>query len=152
MNLNNFFQHKNSLHVVLSVLLLAYLYLDTPLPIVLILHKFSLGLSILVSLVVVCYLCKKVNVFVAIIFALVAFEVIRKSMNPDLQNLNKNVQYYNNLKSSSNVVISDRLKESASLEEELVENMIPVVNQQLVPESPRYQSVIPDLGGATQLD
>ena len=67
-------------------------------------------------------------------------------------NLNKNVQYYNNLKPSSNVVISDRLKESDTLEQEMVENMVPVVDQQAVSESPRYQALLPDLAGTSQLD
>lgn len=152
--LNNLFQNKNVLPVLLGVLLLVYLYLDTPLPFVLMLNNFSLLVAILVSLVVVCYLCKKTNVFVAIIFALVAFEVIKKSINPsDPNNLNRNVQYYDNLNpANSNVVISDRLKKSNTLEQEMVENMIPEVEQEQAPVSARYQALLPDLGGASQLD
>ena len=145
--------NKNVLPVLLGVLLLVYLYLDTPLPFVLILKNLSLWVAILVSLVVVCYLFKKVNIFVAIIFAIVAFEVIKKSiMSQDPNNLNKNMQYYNNLKPSSNVVLSDRLKESNTLEQEMVENMVPSVEQEQVPVSARYQALLPDLAGTSPLD
>lgn len=153
--LNKLFKNKDVLPVLLGVLLLVYLYLDTPLPFVLILRNISLWVAIFVSLVGSCYLSKKVNLFVALIFAMVAFEVIRKSMdsrNPN--NLNKDVQYYNNLKpSNSDIVISDRLKESDTLEQDMVENMMPSVDQQLAtPVSARYQALLPDLGGASQLD
>ena len=109
-------------------------------------------MSILASLAIVCYLCKTVNIYVAIVFALVAFEVIRKSVKPDLNNLNKKVQYYNNLIPSSDVVISDRLKESNTLEQDIVENMVPVTNKEIVSASPRYQALLPDLAGASTVD
>ena len=50
------------------------------------------------------------------------------------------------------MVISERLKESDTLEQEMVKNMIPITDQHFVPESPRYQALLPDLCGASQID
>lgn len=153
MSFSNFFQSKNFLSSLLGVLLLVYLYFDTPLPFLVILKSYSLVLASLISLVIFCYLMKKLNIFVAIIFAIVAYEIIKKStIITDLNSINKEVLYYNNSKPSSNMVISERLKESDTLEQEMVKNMIPITDQHFVPESPRYQALLPDLSGASQID
>ena len=81
MSFSNFFQSKNFLSSLLGVLLLVYLYFDTPLPFLLILKSYSLVLASLISLVIFCYLMKKLNIFVAIIFAIVAYEIIKKIYN-----------------------------------------------------------------------
>tara|TARA_B100001093_G_C26770257_1_gene989810 strand:+ start:1008 stop:1469 length:462 start_codon:yes stop_codon:yes gene_type:complete len=153
MSFSNFFQGKNLIASILGVLLLVYLYFDTPLPFLIILKSYSLFLVSLLSLVIFCYLMKNLNIFVAIIFAIVAFEVIKKStIIGDLNNVSKELQYYDNSKSFSNIVISERLKDSDTLEQEIVKNMVPISQPHFIPESPRYQALLPDLAGTSQVD
>jgi hypothetical protein len=153
MAISNKFLHKNTLPILLSVLLMTYLYLGTPLPINLVLQDFTLIVAILVSIVLFGFLSTKVNLVVAIVFAIVSYEVIRKSLKPDLNNISKDVKYYENTKSNSIVVISDKLKDTSStLEQEMVDKMIIVTKQDTPGQTARYQPLVADSAGSSQIE
>ena len=153
MAISNKFLQKNMLPVLLGILLMMYLYLGTPLPTNLVLHNFTLVVAILVSVVLFGFLSTKVNLVVAIVFAIVAFEVIRKSLKPNLNNISKDVKYYETTKSNTNVVISQKLKDSSNtLEQEMVDKMIIVTKQNTPGQSARYQPLIADSAGSSQIE
>ena len=147
----NFLQNKNNPSILLGILLIGYLYLDTPLPFNLVLEKMSLLVTILLAVFVTCYLCINLNVYVAIIFLIVAYEVIRKSMKQNPKNINKKVRFYGNSQSNS-TVISEKLKESNTLEQEMVSKMVPTIKRDEPNPTPRYQALLPDLTGTAPID
>ena len=151
MALNKFLQNKDFVNVLLGLLLLSYLYLDTPFPINLKLGTISLVVFTLLALYLSYCLFKKFNIFVVILFILAAYEVIRKSANVNINNINKNTQFYNSAPTSE-TIISDRLKNSYTLEQEMVDNMVPVVKHPPKLLSPKYQAVLPDLTGTSEVD
>ena len=75
--------------------------------------------------------------------------LVTEYSNPNLRNLNKNVKYYNNLNSTPNVVISDRLKDPNTLEQEMVNNMIQTTKIDAPRLSPRYHPLLPNSAGAS---
>ena len=145
-------QNNNVFPLLLGSLLMVYLYLGTPVPANLILQNVSLVIAVVISILIFCSLCAKVNVFVAIIFALVAFEVIKKSLKPNLNDVDKNIQYYNNILSNADVVLSDKLKNVNTLEQEMVSKMVPVSGNNPPGQSPRYQPLLADSAGSSQLE
>lgn len=147
----NFLQNKNIGSIMLGILLLGYLYLDTPIPFNLVLEKISLLVTIILVICLTCYLCINVNVYLAIIFLIVAYEVIRKSMKQNPKNINKKVRFYGNSESNS-TVISEKLKESNTLEEEMVNKMVPLIKRDPPNPTPRYQALLPDLTGTAPID
>ena len=52
----NFLQNKNIASIMLGILLIGYLYLDTPIPFNIVLEKMSLLVTILLVIFVTCYL------------------------------------------------------------------------------------------------
>ena len=144
-------QNKNGFSLLLGISLMTYLYLGTPVPANIVLQNISLILSIVVAVLAFCYLCAKVNIFVAIIFALVAFEIIRKSLKPDLDNIDKDIQYYNNIGSNPDV-LSDKLKTSNTLEQEIVANMASAPGNNPPGQPPRYQPLLADSAGSSQVE
>jgi hypothetical protein len=143
-------QNKNTHSLIFGVILLVYLYLGTPVPANIILHNSSLIVSIIVSLLLFIYLCSRVNIFLAIIFALVAIEVIRKSLKPDLKDLDKKIQYYNH--HDNEVVISDKLKKNNTLEQDMVSHMNSTIGNNFLGQSPRYQPLLADSVGSAQIE
>ena len=150
--INSFLQKKNTQAILIGVLLIVYLYFDTPLPFHLVLQKLYLVIAIFVSLIVLTYLCIKVNIFVGIIFAIVAFEVIKKSLRQTPENLDRKVNFYSNTETNSNVVISENLKDSNTLEQEIVKNMASVVSNDPPGQTPRYQPLVADIAGSSQIE
>jgi len=148
---NKLLQNKDFVNTLMGLLLMSYLYLDTPFPINVKLGKVSLVASVLLALYLSYYLFKNVNVFVAILFVLVAYEVIKKSAMVDSNNINKNTKFYNSPPTSENI-ISDKLKNSYTLEQEMVDKMVPVVKHAPKLLSPRYQALLPDLTGTASID
>jgi hypothetical protein len=144
-------QNKNNASLLLGAILIIYLYLGTPVPANLILQNFQLVISVVFFTVIFSCLYTKVNIFVAIIFALVAFEVIRKSLKPDLNNLDKNIQYYNNIP-NKNIVISNKLKNSDSLEQEMVNNMKSIVGFNYLNSIPKYKPVLSNSVKSSQIE
>jgi len=144
-------QHKNIFSLLFGLLLIIYLYLGTPVPANIMLNNIVLIIAIIISVVITIFLSSKVNIFVGIIFALVAFEVIRKSLTPNLSNIDKNIQYYNNSTSNADVVLSDKLKKTNTLEQEMVSNMESVVGNN-IGQSPRYQPILADTIGVSNLE
>ena len=144
-------QNKNIFSLLFGLLLIIYLYLGTPVPANIMLNNIVLIFAVLISAGIVIFLSSKVNIFVGIIFALVAFEVIRKSLTPNLDNIDKNIQYYNNSTSNADVVLSDKLKKSNTLEQEMVSNMESIVGNN-IGQSPRYQPILADTIGVSNLE
>jgi len=150
---NKFLQNKNLFPVLLGSLLMVYLYLGTPVPANLILQNVSLIIAIVISILIFCCLCARVNIFVAIIFALVAFDVIKKSLKPNLNDVDKNIQYYNNnILSNTEIVLSDKLKNSNTLEQDMVSKMSTVSGNNPPGQTPRYQPLLADSAGSSQIE
>ncbi len=147
-----FLQNKNALPLLIGVLLLAYLYLDTPVPVNLVLDNISLVIAVLITVIIFSCLCIKVNIFVAIIFALVVCEIIRKSLKPNLNKINKNIKYYEKTNSNSNVILSNKLKDSNTLEQEIVNRMVTVVRNDTPRQTPRYQPLLANSAGSSQVE
>ena len=144
----------NIFAIIVSIVLLIYLYLDTPVPARLMLNNYFLLLAIVVIVFIFYYLLNKVNVFVALLFALVAFEVVRKSMKPDEYYIDKRIQYYDAMSSTSDAIISQKLtNQEITLEQEMVNlmNQVGVANEH-PRTSPRYQPIVANLAGSSQLD
>lgn len=148
----NLLQNKNTLSLFLGAVLMVYLYLGTPVPAVIILQNVSLILAVIVAVVIFCSLFMNVNIFIAILFALVAFEVIRKSLKPNLSNIDKTIQYYNNTESNADVVISDKLKVLNTLEQNMVANMEAVSGNNHLSQTPTYQPLLAESAGSSQLE
>ena len=144
--------NKNMISLSMGSLLMVYLYLGTPVPANIILHNVSLALSVIFSIVMFFSLCSKINIFVAILFALVAFEVINKSLHPQLSNINKNIQYYNNTESNKNTILSDKLKSSDTLEQDMVSNMNTIIGNNHLNRVPTYQPLLADSAGSSQVE
>ena len=144
-------QNKNTHSLILGIVFIIYLYLGTPVPANIILQNGSLIVSIIVSLLIFSYLCSKVNIFVAIIFGLIAIEVIRKSLKPNLNDIDKNIQYYNS-EPNQDVVISNKLKKNNTLEQEIVANMYSTIGNNFLGQSPRYQPLLADSVGSAQIE
>ena len=111
-------------------------------------------LAIVVIIFIFYQLLNNVNVFVALLFALVAFEIVRKSMKPDEYYIDKNITYYDNMSSTSEKIISPKLTNyEVTLEQEMVNLMNDVSVANNHPRtSPRYQPIMSNLAGSSQLD
>lgn len=140
--------------ILISIVLLMYLYFDTPVHARLMLNNYFLLLAIVVILFVFYQLLNKVNVFVALLFALVAFEVVRKSMRPDAYNPDKKIQYYDAMSPTSNTIISPKLIDhETTLEQEMVTLMNQVGAANTHPRtSPRYHPIVANLAGTSQIE
>jgi len=155
MGLFNKLNFKNhTLAVVIAIALLMYLYLDTPVPAKLMLNKNLVVVAALLILFCSYHLMKKTNILVAILFALVGLDVIRKSLIPDLNDISKKITYYDNLEPVAAAdVISDKLKNSNTLEQDIVQNMnLASMSEDRPQSSARYQPILPDLIGASNLE
>ncbi len=154
MNSENKILLKNdSLTVIIGIALIIYLYLDTPVPAKLMLNNYFLFIVLFIVGYIFYILLNKVNMFVAILFALVAFEIIRKSMKPDLNNINKKIAYYDNFLPTSERVISEKLKVNNTLEQEMVNIMKQTKIANDYPRrSPRYQPIVPNIAGFSQIE
>lgn len=151
--LNKLNLKKNTPTIMVAVALLVYLYLDTPVPASLVLNKYLLFLAYFL-IVVTCYnLLNKVNVFLILLFALVAVEIVRKSSQPDLHSIDKKLAYYDNLMPTNSKVISDKLQQDTNLEQEMV-NLMKVTSEanDFPRSSPRYQPIAPSLAGLAQIE
>ena len=144
-------KNKDSIPIMIGILLIGYLYLDTPLPFNLKLGNISLLITILFAVCITYFLFVNVNIFVAIIFVLVTYEILRKSANVNKKNIDKKVKFYNSPPNSSSI-ISDKLKESNTLEQEMVSQMVPPVTKNTLLPTPRYQATLPTFTGASLLE
>ena len=120
---NKILLKNDKLTMLIGLALVVYLYLDTPVPSQLMLNNYYLFIVILISGYGFYYLVNNVNMFVGLLFALVSFQIIRKSLTPELKNIDKKLLYYDDMKSTADRVISSKLKKSNTLEQEMVNLM-----------------------------
>ena len=73
-------------------------------------------------------------------------------LKPNLRNLNRSANYYNSSNVNSNVVISDRLKDPNTLEQEMVNKMITNTKMDHPKLTPRYHPLLPNSAGATLVE
>jgi hypothetical protein len=71
---------------------------------------------------------------------------------PNFNTLNKDVQYYDNLKPTTDLVISDKLKDPNTLEQEMVNNMVAITKSDYPRYTPRYQPVLSNSLGSTDIE
>ena len=150
--LKNLNLKKNQSQIIVGLMMLVYLYLDTPVPAKLMLNNYLLFLAVFIVGIVGYHLVNHVSIYIAILFIIIAFEVVRKSAEPNLHKIDKKITYYDNMTSTSEKVISDKLKEDDNLEQDMVTLMkIPKVTNSIPRTSPRYQPIAPNLAGSSQL-
>ena len=156
MNLNKkFSDNKNLFCVILGLLLVTYLYLETPVPINVILNDTLLGIVVLCSIILGYYLIAHVNVFIGIIFIIIAYEIIRKINDNRNGNGNGNwdmsnkKQYHSSTNSKS--IIPPNLKQGVTLEENIVDSMNTINNHMIQQEEQNYKPVLPDLSSASDI-
>lgn len=63
-----------------------------------------------------------------------------------------NINYYNNLDNTSKAVISEKLKNSNTLEQEMVYNMMESTVSEHPRLSPRYHPLLPNVAGAAMVE
>ena len=89
------------------------------------------------------------NYFFSVLLGIVLLVyIISQLLQPNLHTLNKNDIYYDNLKSTSNIVISERLKDLNTLEEDMVNNMVGACKIDHPRYTPRFQPVLPNSAAA----
>ena len=150
MNLNKkFSENKNLLYVILGVLLVIYLYLETPVPINLILNDTLLMVVVICFIIVSYFLITKLNIFVGLLFIIIAFEILRKisfNQNGNFERL-KTYTSESNLKSLGH----SNLKKAYTLEEKIVNTMNNSNNNNGQMESAEYKPLLPDLSSTSTL-
>ena len=150
MNLGKIFsRNKNFLSVILGILLVGYLYLEVPIPLVHILGDISLFFVIIFFLIIISFLFDKVHIVIVIFLIIVMYEIIKKYKKGNKQTIKKNQNYYP--KTDPSQVISGNLKEKTTLEETVVENMVPVVKHAPPQPTPRYQGITSELHQASSI-
>ena len=144
MNLGKLFSHnKNLLSLILGIALVGYLYLGAPNPISHISNDISLFIIIAIFLVTFVCLFKKVHIIVIILAVVALYEVIKNHSNIDVSNVNRQKLFYS--KKEPNQVISPILKNDVTLEETIVDKMVPIVRHVHTHPTPRYQGITGDL-------
>jgi len=78
--------------------------------------------------------------------------LIMEYQKPNLHNLNKNVRYYDNQEPTSKVIISEKLKDPNTLEQEMVNNMNEENKKDHPKLSPRYHPLLPNSAGASLVE
>ena len=154
MNLNkSFSDNKNLFCVILGLLLITYLYLETPVPINVILNDTLLGLVVLCLIIIAYYLIAHVNVFVGIIFIIIAYEIVRKVNNNRIEDGSLDMSNKKKYHSSTNVksIISPNLKSDVTLEENIVNSMESHNNQIVNLDDSNYKPILPDLSSTSDL-
>ena len=152
-SVNKILLKNDKFTVLIGMALIIYLYLDTPVPAKIMLNNYFLFIAIFIVGAVFYYLVNNVNLFIALLFGLVAFEIIRKSMKPDLKNIDKKIAYYDNFMPTSEKVISDKLKKNNTLEQDMVNLMKQTKMANDYPRrSPRYQPIAPNIAGSSQIE
>jgi hypothetical protein len=71
---------------------------------------------------------------------------------PNLHNLNKKANYYRSSPSPSRPVISKKLKQENTLEQDMVNKMLAKTNVESRKLSPRYQPLLPNSAGASLVE
>ena len=71
--------------------------------------------------------------------------------NPNLHNINTIQDYTNSIQGSNNV-ISERLKDPNTLEQEMIDNMYQTTSSEHPRLSPRYQPLLPNMAGASIIE
>ena len=149
---NKILLKNDKLTMLIGLALVVYLYLDTPVPSQLMLNNYYLFIVILISGYGFYYLVNNVNMFVGLLFALVSFQIIRKSLTPELKNIDKKLLYYDDMKSTADRVISSKLKKSNTLEQEMVNLMKQTEIEEDYPQiSAKYKPVTSKIEGYSDL-
>jgi len=147
--------NKNTLSsVVVGSIMLVYLYLDTPLPFTVVLGDFTFIILTIVTLIASCFIYQLTNIFVAVIYLVVLYELIKKVKLNNINIINNRnspatKNYYN--KENPEVVISNNFDKSISLEEEMVNNILPSHSHSTLNRTDRVQPLLPDLSQSLEI-
>jgi len=142
--------NKNTLvSVAVGSIMLLYLYIDTPLPFTVVFGDLTFILLTVVSLVASCFIYQSTNIFVTIIYLVVLYELMKKVKLQKYKNLidNRNPSAAKNYyyKEDPNVIVSNRFDKSLSLEEEMVNNIVPKKLFTTLNRTDKVQPVLPNL-------
>ena len=83
--LKNLNLKKNQSQIIVGLMMLVYLYLDTPVPAKLMLNNNLLFLAVFIVGIVGYHLVNHVSIYIAVLFIIIAFEVVRKSAEPNFR-------------------------------------------------------------------
>lgn len=87
-----------------------------------------------------------------VLAALLGYFLIMEYTKPDLHNLNKTVNYYNNSIPMSETVISEKLKDPNTLEQEMINNMVTTTKTNHPQLTPRYHPLLPNSAGSSLVE
>ena len=89
------------------------------------------------------------SLLLAVLFG---YFLIMEYTKPNLRKLDRNAKYYNNSIPTSEVVISEKLKDPNTLEQEMVNNMIDTTKVNQPQLTPRYHPLLPNSVGSSLVD
>ena len=89
-----------------------------------------------------------------VLATLLGYCLIMEYSKPTLHNHNhnQNVRYYDSVKPTSKVVISDKLQDPNTLEQEMVNTMKATTSTYQPQLTPRYRPLLPNSAGASLVD
>ena len=137
-----FSRNKNLLSVILGIILIGYLYLEVPIPLVHIFNDTTLFIIILLFFIFLAFIFNKVHIIVILLAIIVLYEIIKKYKTNSKEESKKTVF---SQKKNTGKEISTMLNDKVTLEETIVQNMVPIVKHAPPHPTPRYQGITGDL-------
>ena len=144
-----FSDKKNLLYLILGLLLLVYLYLETPIPLNMILNDTLLTIVIIILIVVSYLLISKINIFVGLLFMIIAFEILRKLINNKTMPIDRLT--VKTTETDLKINGANGLKQDYTLEESIVTIMNNSKNNHQEMDDPEYQPKLPDLTSTSSI-
>ena len=87
-----------------------------------------------------------------VLAAILVICLVMEYTKPNLHNLNRDATYYDESELSSDVVISNKLKRSDTLEQDVVDDMVSSTQMDYPRSSPRYHPLLPNAAGSTLVE
>jgi len=144
-----FSDNKNLLYLILGLLLLVYLYLETPVPLNMIINDTLLTIISIVLIVVSYLLISKVNIFVGLLFIIIAFELLRKLIGNKPMPIDR--LSVKTTETDLKINGANGLKKEYTLEESIVTTMNNSKNNHQEMDDPEYQPQLPDLTSTSDI-
>lgn len=87
-----------------------------------------------------------------VLAAILVIYLVMEYTKPRLQKFDREATYYDGSELSSDDVISDKLKKSDTLEQDMVEKMVSSTQIDYPRSSPRYHPLLPNAAGSTLVE
>lgn len=151
MNLGKIFsRNKNLLSLVLGVIFISYIYFDVPIPFINMLNNESVLVLSILFIILIALLFNHAHIITTLLAIVVMYEIFKKYKTTEESTSNvKTNNYYK--KNDPDQVIDPTLKENITLEETIVQNMVPIVKHPPPHPTPRYQGITGDLSQSSPI-